>query len=127
MSGAVVSPYDGALAATRATHQDPADRRTRNHSAGFPVAGLKVTLVDGAYHDDLRPLCNRVYFVLQSWGKRCAISTRSWPIFLPFAARSPPARRFAAMVRRPSPPPAGWRLPRRSFRSGGLTIRPAVR
>src|SRR5258708_8467122 len=57
----------------------------------------------------LHLLCFHAYFVLQSyWGgfETCAISIRRSPISSPFATRLPPARRFAVMARKPSPPPA---------------------
>src|SRR5258706_9373217 len=71
-------------------------------------------------------LCNQVYFALQSLGERCAISTRPWPTFSQFAARLPPARRFVAMARQPSPPLAVWPSSLRFFNFFGFTIPPLI-
>src|SRR5258708_37738712 len=74
----------------------------------------------------LHLLCDQIHFVSQSSGERCAISTRHWPTSSQFAARLPPVRRFAAMARQPSPPPAVLPLLTPSLHFCGLSISPVL-
>src|SRR5258708_19971104 len=74
----------------------------------------------------LHLLCDQIHFVSQSSGERCAISTRHWPTSSQFAARLPPVRRFAAMARQPSPPPAVLPFSPRPPHFFGFTISPGL-